>query len=203
MILSDYKKELPSVIYILGSGGSLDLYPENYWKDKFTVGVNKLFKFIDDLDALVFADWGLYIQEAIDTYDADIFISRYNCSLKRKGLNKFSGDAYVYDHLPNTGISLLADMSLMDNPKDNHVITCGDSICRAIGLFVYLGVKEIRLAGCDGDNIINGNVNIKGYYDKSISTNATIGHAKRSMKSKAHMIEGLKKYGINIEYINP
>lgn len=53
MLLSDYKRKLPKVVYIFGSGASLDYYPKNHWDRKFTVGVNMAYKFDSHLDAIV------------------------------------------------------------------------------------------------------------------------------------------------------
>ena len=88
-------------------------------------------------------------------------------------------------------------------PKENKVITCGDTVCRAIGVFVYLGAKNIWLVGCDGVNNADNKVNRKDYYNKNADYNSTIGHAARSMKSKLYLKDKLLKYGVNIKFLSP
>ena len=204
MILSDYKKKLPKVVYIFGSGASIDYYPKNYWNKKFTVGVNMSYKFDSHLDAIVVSH-KTHIEDIQTNYShLDLFVSRYDCTMKSKGLNKVDeSSAYIYDSLGDTGHTIIPSMSLMDKPIKNTVITCGDTVCRAIGVFVYLGVKEIRLVGCDGGNGYKGDMNRKGYYNNSVSPSVTTGHANRSMISKNHMINGLKKHAINIKFKKP
>lgn len=204
MILSDYNRKLPKVVYIFGSGASIDDYPKNHWDRKFTVGVNMAYKFDKHLDAIVVSH-GTHIEDIQKNHShLDLFVSRYDSTMESKGLNKVDeSSAYIYDSKGNTGHDIIPDLSLMDESIDNVVITCGDTVCRAIGVFVYLGVKEIRLVGCDGGNGYNGNMNREGYYNKSVNPSVTVGHANRSMASKSHMIKGLKKYGINIKFKKP
>ena len=204
MLLKDYTKELPREIYILGSGSSIDLYKEKYWDNKFTIGVNKSYQFDDHLDALVLSH-GTYIEDVEQNYPyLDLFVSRYDSTHKKYGLNKFNENkTYVYDHYENTGFDIIPKIGLMDKPEVNKVITCGDTVCRAIGVFVHLGAKNIWLVGCDGVNNAENKINRKNYYNKNASYNSTIGHAMRSMKSKLFLKDNLLKYGIDIKFLKP
>ena len=204
MILSDYKRKLPKVVYIFGSGASLDYYPKNHWDRKFTVGVNMAYQFDKHLDAIVISH-GSHIKDIQSNYShLDLFVSRYDSTIKSKGLNEVDkSSAYIYDSLGDTGHTVIPDISLMHKPIENTVITCGDTVCRAIGVFVYLGVKEIRLVGCDGGDGYNGMNNRNGYYTSSVNPSITVGHAMRSMIGKNHMIKELRQYGINIKFKKP
>tara|TARA_R110002020_G_scaffold195451_2_gene396444 strand:- start:7032 stop:7646 length:615 start_codon:yes stop_codon:yes gene_type:complete len=204
MLLKDYTKQLPNEVYIFGSGSSLDLYAEDYWDGKFTVGINKSYQFDKHLDAVVLSH-GTYIEDVEQNYShLDLFVSRYDSTHVRYGLNKFNDTTtYVYDHYKNTGFDIIPKIGLMDKPEDNKVITCGDTVCRAIGVFVHLGAKNIWLVGCDGVGNSENKINRKDYYPKNASINATVGHAARSMQSKLYLRDNLKKYGVNIKFLKP
>ena len=204
MLLKDYTKKLPENIYIFGSGASIDLYDKKYWDDKFTIGVNKGYQLDDHLNALVLSH-NTYIQDVEQNYPhLDLFVSRYNSTHKNFGKNKFDvNKTYVYDHHDNTGFDILPKLDLIVRPQENKVITCGDTVCRAIGVFVYLGAKNIWLVGCDGGNNADNKINRKGYYNKNANLNATIGHAVRSMKSKLFLQDKLLSFGIHINFLNP
>ena len=165
MNLSDFKnKHLNETICIIGSGKSIDFFPnKNMFQYMTTIGVNYAIKHIPVTYSITHHH--TILQECVDAkktlnQNAIIFTSKYDCGiiLPDKNILKESSEYVLYEH--NDQLFLKFDPSIITTPSDNHLFVGGTIVIDAISLALHMGAKNIILVGCDA-----GSINDKSNYD--------------------------------------
>lgn len=191
-------------IIILGSGFSLT------WINHFnfnipTIGVNRIAKSIPCDFVICHHHESIPEIVANGGYDT-LFVSRYpQCVISGEAPDHSGNDYFVYDHCRQgyqfNDFSPLYPAFQATHP--NHILTGGNTVINAIGLAVYMGAKNILLAGCDG-GAINGNSNIPGYHPETVEARSyQTGHSVRSLALNMEIRAELQKLGINLLSLTP
>lgn len=204
--LKDFKNYLPgSTVFVVGSGFSLHWLKGLRLNDFIVIGVNRIAPFFPCDFVIVHHHESIPEIQQNGDYD-HLFVSRYpQCVIDGEAPNHEGKDYIVYDHCNQgyhrTDFSPLKPSFQAAHP--NHILTGGNTVINAIGLAVYMGAKNIILAGCDG-GAINGNSNIEGYHPETdLSKIYQTGHSLRSLALNMEIRTELKKHGISLMTLSP
>lgn len=196
------KKSWPdSELYVLGSGPSMNYLKPSFFEDKFTVGINRIWKFFPcDYVVIHHGDLG---QEIIDARPK-LAVSKHDCGYLDKPENKdlynYKGEYYQYNH-KDQGLMEI-DYSVLDS--EDSLVTGGTTAIDAISFAYFLGAKNIILCGIDGGTI-NGEVNLSGYHDykKPGWFDYQVRTANRTNLIVKEFADILRKKGIGVYSLNP
>lgn len=170
MIKGFKNKHKGKTIYVLGSGSSIDYFPnKTFLNDEIVIGVNYSYKhFKVQYNICHHHSMLNELAEHLKKMKGDtkFFVSQYDCGkiqlvkpkISETLLSKY---VYIYEHNNQSYLNFNNDMfDYLDNDK----LYCGGTtVINAISLAVYMGAKNIILIGCD-NGLINGKSNYSGYY---------------------------------------
>lgn len=187
-------------IWVIGSGSSLDHVSPSFFDNKYTVGVNKIYKFFT-VDYLVIHHH--HLAEAILASKSKLIVSEYGCCIMggRRITELLNGEDeyYMYRHQPQGFMEV--DYSAYG--KKDMLIVGGTTVINAMSFAVHLGAANIILCGVDGGKL-DGKINIDGYYDKqTVNNEQQIGHALRTRQLIQQFRDFIKTKGISVYSLNP
>lgn len=187
-------------IWVIGSGSSLDHVSPSFFDNKYTVGVNRIYKFFT-VDYLVIHHH--HLAEAILASKSKLIVSEYeSCIMEgRRITERLNGedDYYMYRHQPQGFMEV--DYSVYG--KKDMLIVGGTTVINAMSFAVHLGAANIILCGVDGGKL-DGKINIDGYYDKqTVNNEQQIGHVLRTRQLIQQFRDFIKTKGINVYTLNP
>lgn len=204
--LQSYKNAFPGATFIIvGSGFSLNWLKNFYSQDSVIIGVNRIARYVPCDYVIAHHHESITEIESCGGYGT-LFVSRYPQCVISGDAPDHSGQKYiVYDHC-NQGYHK-TDFSPFDpefqEENPTHILTGGNTVINAIGLAVYMGAKNIILAGCDG-GAINGNSNIQDYHPETReSKEYQTGHSLRSLALNMEIRTELEKHGISLMTLSP
>lgn len=194
-----------ATMIVLGSGFSLNWLPIFHFQDTVLIGTNRIAKYIPCDYVIVHHHESIAEIQANGGY-GELFVSRWPlCVINGEYPHHTGADYVVYNHCDQgyhkTDFSPLNPEFQEKHP--NHILTGGNTVINAIGLAVYMGARNIILAGCDG-GAINGNSNIAGYHTDTPDNKALqTGHSLRSLALNMEIRDELHKHGIGLMSLSP
>lgn len=179
------------IIFVLGSGRSLEYINKEFFKDKITIGCNKVYKsFPCSYSVMIHHD---FAQEAIND-GQKIITSRFHCAVKTS-FQKLKGEHYYFNHKDNRHKN-----SVIQNldQEDSILVGCSVSLS-AIHIAYYLGAKTIFLCGMDCGSL-DGETNIEGYPQPQKNQYETFNNFENQSIQIANLI---RSKGVDVMSINP
>jgi hypothetical protein len=197
-------KHKGSDIWVLAAGPTLNYIDKSFFKNKITVGVNRVCKFFE-CDYVVAKD-GRGFKEILENIDnnAELILSKHESGNLHQNLNNVDIEHYVFDHPSKPGES--PNISCIHKESDEIVVSYS-TITSAIHVAAYLGADNIIIVGHDCGTI-DGNSTILGYYDDIRPIQATdAGYVKWLSQIEGHTAivckQITKQFGCNIHSLNP
>ena len=166
-------------IYVIGSGKSLDYFPDSFWEGKIIITVNYAY-------LKVRCKYGIthhhtLVQGMIDSGRIENVITSYEEScIAGFHVHNFGGDYYYYNH-PNQTFTVIT-LHTFDQP--GFLTAGGTIVTEAIHLAYLLGAKNIILCAVDGGSL-DGEMNFTGDI-----TNTSVFHPQ----NVAHQLERISNF---------
>ena len=193
--IKELKGTLPTDIYVLGSGPSLNYLTPKFFVNKITVGVNHIYKQFPC--SYVVLHHGEHAQAVIDSGN-ELVISETRLCIPGE-LMTFDGEYYQYKHKPQGFANI--DYSLLDS--DDGLVVGETTIINAISFAYFLGAVNIILCGVDCGTI-NHNLHVRGYYPDNLPTMPRIRSNAMSPSPRIEEFANvLRKRGVGVCSINP
>jgi len=176
-------------IYIICSGKSLDYYPKDFFKDKWTMGINHVAK--------RFPCNFVVAKEVPKRFgDEMLIVSKHMFGHSGGPLTK-EGD-YYFLHKDN-------QHDVIFIPDEGEIVVSWSTITSAMHVAAYLGFKNIFLCGNDGGSI-EGIANFEGYPSgKIVQPELTYKDWLKKIELQTIEVKNwlAQKYGVDIVSINP
>lgn len=145
--------------YVIGSGPSMDYYPDGFFNGKKTIGCNRVYlKYTTDY--IVAKELLPDELMTIHQRGSKPVTSRHhygNIKYAPHVYNLPGVDHYVFDHKTNQ--HTVIDWSILGT---DQLIVSYSTITSAIHLAAYMGAQDIYLCGCDAGEM-DGRLNYDGY----------------------------------------
>ncbi|MCB9267669.1 MAG: hypothetical protein H6558_21810 [Lewinellaceae bacterium] len=188
-------------VYLLASGASLDYYPRDFFRERLSVGVNKVAQHFSSTYTVMHHHENIPELIGLDT---TLAVSRFMRCISAEGtmhidlLRQGSRTHYQYESLEQ-GFTHI-DYSAYE--LDNHLITGGSSMVSALHFCHYIGAGTIFVCGMDG-RAVNGKMNFEGYHTQKEMQEAQVGHVDRTKAMLLQVCHFLKGKGASILGVNP
>lgn len=145
-------------VYVIGSGKSIDFYPDGFFEDKLTLGINKVWKYFN-VDYSVFTHKNILFEavEAKQKCLVSDFDIGENSKTPNHAENYLNAGCWIY---PVNEYSFSSN--LMKAEDGETIVTGQTTAIPTIHLAAYMGAKNIFLCGIDGV-YINGEYNFTRY----------------------------------------
>ena len=192
-------------IWILASGPSMNHIEKSFFKNKITIGVNRICKYFD-CNYIVAKD-SRGFEEILKNKEENtkIILSKYQGGNFEEKLNKMDLDHYIFSH-PAQKKNYEPDISIIEKDSD-QIIVSFSTITSSIHIAAYMGAKNIIVCGHDCGTI-DGYSTIKDYYEKINPVQVTEkGYVNWLKKIQEHTLlvnsAVRKEYSCNIYSLNP
>jgi len=193
-----------ATIIVLGSGTSLDFYNNFNFSDIKTIGVNMMSELIP-CDYVILHHHSILKRVQEKGNYKHLFVSLHDICLNSNEIVPDSDDYFIYNHCNQTfgATNFMPFDERFRKVYPNCILTGGNTVINAIGLAVYMGAKNILLAGCDGGGI-NGRSNVKDYYQEDkLTVKKQIRHSVSSLAMNMQIRCELQKIGVNLMSLSP
>lgn len=192
---------MSNVIYVIGSGASLNYVNPKFFEGVKTIGVNYAYRFFDcDMNVV---HHKRCLANMVNDGARGIHASEFDTGVKSKGVNPHYEGVYYFHHeeqpylRPNFGIQ----------EREGWLVEGGTTIIPAMSLAAKLA-DRIILCGVDGDTF-KGRNSYEGYYKDrsaemgqnkhSIDTNKVVRDFKRYLESQGKFVYALNPF-VNVNY---
>jgi hypothetical protein len=169
--------EKGKMAYILGSGASIDYYPNAIWDtirndpDVIVIGINQAFVLMPcDYQISKESTYRKYAIDNARQYGTKIVFSQYECGNYECGLthpqlhwDTEGVDMYMFSHVTNPHEQDINTRPIREE-WPNYLAVSFSTVTSAVSLAWLLGVKHAVLVGCDMGTI-EGRSNYKLYED--------------------------------------
>lgn len=170
--------------YIIGSGRSVSFFDKEFFKDKFTIGINSVSKTIP-------CDIAVY-KEMPERFGKEIVIvSKQQYGGYQHPVNDF-GD-YYFNHDQN-------QHERINFPEDERIVVSYSTITSALHIACYLGFNTIFICGHDC-GIIDGRSNMDGYIEGNPQYKRWLKQIEPQTVAVRNWLKS--KYGVHIYSLNP
>ena len=193
-------------IYVIAAGSSMELYPEGFFDDKVTVGVNRVCNFFD-CDYTVIKDFegfNLILQNTINK-NIKVIMSEHRYGTRpSKNPSIDSSSVFYFHHFDKPGQRPMVKSILKDS---NKLVVSHSTITSSIHFSAYMGAKNIFICAHDCCKI-NNESTIENYYSKikphQKSDKGYVDWLKTIKYDTFNVSEKLQKeYECNIVALNP
>lgn len=188
---------MSNVIYVIGSGASLNFVDPKFFEGVRTIGVNRAYNHFDcDMNV---AHHKEDLESMVEDGAKGIHASEFDTGIKSKGLNPHFEGVYYYHHEEQP--YLRPNFNIQD--REGWLVEGGTTIIPAMSLAAKLA-DRIVLCGVDGDTF-KGENNFKGYYEEkrgnghAIDTNKVVRDFKKYLESKGKFVYSLNPF-VNVNY---
>lgn len=186
-------------VYVIASGASAGFVDPEFFRNKYTIGVNDVWKRFYYLDYIVRKD----ANRMTGTADfcrhtgTKLIVSKYNAGNFNSGLNDLKHADYVFEHDNNEHTSVNLDVVGTDK-----IIVSYSTITSAIHLAAYMGAENIIIVGHDC-GLLDGKMNMDEYptspfgdkfYSKFISV---IEPQTKAVRQRIKDVYGCNLYSLN------
>jgi hypothetical protein len=183
-------------IYVIASGSSLNYVKKDFFDNKITIGVNLIWRFFNCNYVVKHHNGG---QAVIDN-GLKLVSSRNDCCTPDMP-NSYKGLYYYYNHENKRQVTNDIDYSFLDS--EDSLVVGRTTVIDAMSFAYFIGAKNIILCGADG-GCINGDVNLKGYYEDTRKTNPQeMHHVRITNILIKEFADVLRKKGIGVYSLNP
>ncbi len=184
-----------SDVWVIASGPSAGYVEKEFFCNKITIGVNRVWTRFDT-NYLVVKEQNV-LQDAIDT-GAIVFASRHHCGTLKYAVNTADGWFVPYDHMDNE-----LERVDLDVIGTNKIVVSYSTITSAMHIAAYLGASNIIVVGHDCGTL-NGKINFdeyprplndsSGFYEDFMSK---IEPASIAVRDRLEQVYGCRIYSLN------
>lgn len=151
-----------STIWVIGSGSTLDYVPPDFFNDKITVGVNRVYK---KYPVTYSATMHHFSIDDMLKANQTVITTEFECGFPDRGaldIKYADKDVYMAKHQKQD--IMIPHYDWFD--QDDALIVGGTSSILAMSFAVHLGAKYLMLCGMDGASL-NGRTHFDGYNEKN------------------------------------
>jgi hypothetical protein len=192
-------KHKGEIIYVIGSGPSIESLSDNFFSDKISIGVNLVclrFK----VDYAVARHRKTVIE--LSNLGIPLIYSEYSCDGRGLNLNPKIRGAYMFHHLVGSSPRNIEFHKM----SSEMIINSSSTITSAFHAAAFMGAKKIIICGHDL-KMVNGKLNYSGYQRKPLTDKEVRRYLNVLEKSAFQTPQVLRyleaRYNCEFEFLKP